>query len=330
LVDTAVVTGGAGFIGSHMVDLLIDRGFRVVVVDNLQTGHLDNLRQHRNEPRCVVHEADMVVLPADSPIFRNARFVFHFGGLGDIVPSIERPIDYMRANVDGTLAVLEAARLAGVSKLVYAASSSCYGAHAEVPTAEGAPTLPEYPYALSKSIGEQLVLHWGRVYHLPVNSMRIFNAYGPRVRTTGVYGAVFGVFLAQKLRGKPLTVVGDGTQRRDFVYVADVARAFLLAAESAATREIFNVGAGNPQSVNRLVELIGGDVVHLPKRPGEPDCTWANTQKIRAVLGWEPTTTFEEGVGSMLATIDRWSDAPVWDAESIARATQTWFAQLGL
>jgi UDP-glucose 4-epimerase len=156
-------------------------------------------------------------------------------------------------------------------------------------------------------------------------AIRIFNAYGPRVRTTGVYGAVFGVLLAQKLKGKPLTVVGDGTQRRDFVYVTDVARAFLLAAESNASGEVFNLGAGNPQSINRLVELIGGEVTYVPKRPGEPDCTWADIRKIQQRLGWQPRVTFEHGVAEMLREIHRWEDAPVWDTASIANATRTWF-----
>jgi UDP-glucose 4-epimerase len=325
MAQRAVVTGGAGFIGSHLVDLLIDRGFEVVVVDNLTTGRLENLDQHRNEPRCDVHQVDMTQIANDSPLFRGARYVFHFGGLGDIVPSIERPLDYTRANVDGTLAVLEAARWNGVEKFVYAASSSCYGATPPVPTPEDAPIKCEYPYALSKYMGELAVLHWGEVYHLPVNSIRIFNAYGPRVRTTGVYGAVFGVFLAQKLNGRPLTIVGDGSQKRDFVYVSDVAQAFFLAAESDSVNQVFNLGADNPQSVERLAQLIGGEVVHLPKRPGEPDCTWADTRKIRGILGWEPRVTFEEGVGAMLKHIDLWSGAPVWDAESIATATKTWF-----
>jgi UDP-glucose 4-epimerase len=323
--DRAVVTGGAGFIGSHMVDLLVERGYHVVVIDNLSRGRLDNLARHRDRPGCEVHQVDMTTLAPDSELFRGAKFVFHFGGLGDIVPSIEHPTEYMRANVDGTLAVLEAARHAGVQRLVYAASSSCYGASAPVPTSESAPIQTEYPYALSKYLGERLVLHWADVYRLGANAIRIFNAYGPRVRTTGVYGAVFGVFLAQKLNGKPLTVVGDGSQRRDFVYVTDVARAFLLVAESDARGEVFNLGTGNPQSINHLVDLIGGEVSYVPKRPGEPECTWADTGKVRARLGWTPQVSFEEGVTSMLRDIHRWEDAPVWDPSSIADATKTWF-----
>ena len=223
---TAVVTGGAGFIGSHIVDLLIDRGFAVRVVDNLVGGRLQNLDHHKGHPRLDVHIEDLRNIAPDSPIFAGVEFVFHFAGIGDIVPSIEHPMEYMSANVQGTVHALEAARAAGVRKFVYAASSSCYGIASELPTTERAAINPEYPYALSKYQGEQAVLHWGQVYHLPVVSIRIFNAYGPRSRTSGVYGAVFGVFLAQKLKGKPFTVVGDGTQRRDFVFVTDLGGPF--------------------------------------------------------------------------------------------------------
>jgi UDP-glucose 4-epimerase len=161
-----------------------------------------------------------------------------------------------------------------------------------------------------------------------VNSIRIFNAYGTRSRTSGAYGAVFGVFLRQKLAGKPFTVVGDGSQTRDFVYVTDVARAFFLAAETERAGHIWNLGAGNPQAVNRLVQLLGGDVVHVPKRPAEPDCTWADTTKIRRELGWRPTVSFEDGVASMINEIEYWREAPLWDPDSIAQATHTWFSML--
>ena len=324
----AVVTGGAGFIGSHMVDLLVARGYSVVVIDNLATGRAENLAQHRREPRVEFHEIDMCTVTADSRLFEGADHVFHFGGIGDIVPSIERPLEYMRANVNGTLAVLEASRHAGVGKFVYAASSSCYGMATELPTTEQAPIRPEYPYALSKYLGESAALHWGQVYRLPVISIRMFNVYGPRVRTTGAYGAVFGVFLAQKLHGKPFTVVGDGSQRRDFVYVTDVARAYLMAAESAESGQVFNLGAGDPQTINRLIELMGGDVVHVPKRPGEPDCTWADVGRIRRALGWKPEVSFPDGVAAMLGQIEEWRAAPLWTPEKIEAATRTWFEHL--
>lgn len=320
----AVVTGGAGFIGSHMVDILLDNDFEVRVIDNLSGGHERNLAHRINDPGLHFEKADICDLEPGSNLFKGASFVFHFAGIGDIVPSIERPIAYMQTNVQGTVRVLEAARSARVSKFVYAASSSCYGL-AATPTREDHPINPQYPYALSKYQGEQAVFHWHQVYNLPVNSIRIFNAYGTRVRTTGVYGAVFGVFFKQKLAGKPFTVVGDGTQTRDFIYVTDIAHAFLAAAQSQKVGQVYNVGADAPQPINRLVELLGGEVVYVPKRPGEPDCTWANISKITSELNWKPTVPFEDGVAKMVAEIGNWKDAPLWDPESIKKATQTWF-----
>lgn len=332
----AVVTGGAGFIGSHMTDRLLQEGYKVRVVDNLVGGRLSNLAHQANNPDLSVEQCDIRDLLPDSAIFDSVRHVFHFAGIGDIVPSIEQPIEYMATNVQGTVRVLEAARHGGRSSLrrfVYAASSSCYGL-AATPTREDHPIQPQYPYALSKYQGEQAVLHWGKVYDLPVTSMRIFNAYGPRVRTTGAYGAVFGVFFRQKLAGKPFTVVGDGTQTRDFVYVTDVADAFFRGAHGPYPGEIYNIGADNPQSVLHLVSLLGGDVqrgdvVFIPKRPGEPDCTWADAGKITRELGWRPQVDFATGVGIMLQDIENWRDAPLWDVQSIAEATATWFKYMG-
>ena len=325
----AVVTGGAGFIGSHMVDLLLDQGFKVRVIDNLATGRETNLAHQSSHRDLVLDRRDLRGIEPGDSVFSGVDFVFHFAGIGDIVPSVEEPAKYLSANVMATVHVLEGARSRGVRKFVYAASSSCYGIARQLQTTEDAEINPQYPYALSKYLGEQAVLHWGKVYRLPVVSLRIFNAYGPRSRTTGAYGAVFGVFLAQKLAGKPFTVVGDAMQARDFVFVTDVAKAFLMAAESDRQNEIYNLGAGKPQPVNRLVELLGhGEVVYLPKRPGEPDCTWADIRKITAHLDWCPIVSFEEGVTVMLQHIDYWRDAPVWNPDSIEVATRSWFEAL--
>jgi UDP-glucose 4-epimerase len=324
---TALVTGGAGFIGSHMVDLLLTRGYAVRAIDNLIGGREANVAHHAGRDDFLFRQEDIRACQEGDEIFDGVDYVFHFAGIGDIVPSIDRPLEYMSTNVQGTVQMLECARAAGVKKFVYAASSSCYGL-AAVPTREDHPIAPQYPYALSKYQGEQAVFHWHQVYGLPVNSVRIFNAYGTRSRTSGAYGAVFGVFLKQKLAGKPFTVVGDGTQSRDFLYVTDVAEAFLAAAETDMSCEVWNLGAGNPQTVNRLVELLDGPVVHIPKRPGEPDCTFADITKITSELGWRPKVSFEEGVARILAEIDYWRDAPLWDPDSIAQATSRWFKAL--
>ncbi len=324
----AIVTGGAGFIGSHMVDLCLAQGFRVHVIDNLISGRLANLAHHSTNPDLIVAERDIRSLVAGDALFADAANIFHFAGIGDLVPSMERPLDYMSVNVQGTAAILECARHATtIRKFVYAASSSCYGL-ASVPTTETHPILCEHPYGLSKYLGEASVFHWHRVFGVPVNSIRIFNAYGVRSRTTGAYGAVFGVFLRQKLANAALTIVGDGTQSRDFLYVTDVARAFLAAALTDRVGEIWNLGAGNPQSVNHLVDLIGGPRVHIPKRPGEPDCTFADITKITRELGWQQQVSFEEGVKQVLDNIDLWREAPLWNPETIARATEPWFRYL--
>ena len=159
-------------------------------------------------------------------------------------------------------------------------------------------------------------------------SIRIFNAYGRRVRTTGVYGAVFGVFLKQKLEGKPLTVVGDGSQKRDFLHVKDVARAFLKVYEQKTDDYIFNVGAGNPRTIMELIKLLNSKFEFIPKRPGEPNVTWADISKINNQTGWSPIITFEDGITEMLNHINEWQDAPLWDKSNIAEATKTWFDYL--
>jgi UDP-glucose 4-epimerase len=324
----AIVTGGAGFIGSHMVDVLRERDFQVRVIANLVGGREANLAHHGADGGVTLDRRDIRTVPSDDKIFAGARYLFHFAGIGDIVPSIEKPVEYMETNVMGTVRMLEGARQAGARKFVYAASSTCYGL-AAVPTREDHPIDPKYPYALSKYLGEQTAFHWHKVYGLPVNSVRIFNAYGTRSRTSGAYGAVFGVFLRQKLAGKPFTVVGDGNQTRDFLFASDVARAFLAAAETDHVGEAYNLGAGKPNSVNYLVELLGGQRVQIPKRPGEPDCTWADITKITRDLGWRPRLSFEEGVATVLANIEYWREAPLWTPESIERATSSWFRYLG-
>lgn len=324
----ALVTGGAGFIGSHLVDFLLKEGQNVTVVDNFSTGRMENLAQQKDNKNLNVIEADISDLDRIIPYFDGVDTVFHLAALADIVPSIENPLQYYQANVSGTMCVVEASRLRGVKKLIYVASSSCYGIAEVYPTPETSCVSPQYPYALTKYLGEQIVLHWAKTYNLPVVSLRLFNVYGPRNRTSGTYGAVLGVFLAQKLAGMPFTVVGDGRQRRDFIYVSDVVEAFVRVTSSNVKNEIFNVGSGNPQTVNRLVSLLEGEKVHIPKRPGEPDCTWADITKIRNALGWQPRVSFEEGIKKMLKNIDYWRGAPVWTPEKITDATKDWFKYL--
>ena len=324
-----IVTGAAGFIGSHLVDALLVAGHEVVGVDDLSTGREKNLaRVYANPSFRLVHgdirNLDMSALGSDS-----ADWFFHLAGRADLVPSIVNPEDYFQVNVEGTFRALQLARELRAHRFLYTASSTCYGIPEVYPTPETSPCQPEHPYALTKFLGEQLALHWQRVYQLPVVSLRLFNVYGPRSRTTGAYGAVFGVFLRQKLAGVPYTVVGDGSQTRDFTFVTDVASAFLATAQSDVSGEILNVGSGNTYAVNRLVDLLGGEKSFIPRRPGEPDCTFADTEKISRLVGWKPSVSLEAGVSRMLEVIDDWRDAPLWNEQSIATATADWFKHLG-
>ena len=323
-----VVTGGAGFIGSHLVDTLLAQGHEVLAIDDLSTGRDKNLQAARLNSRFSFLKKSVVGLQPGDLALGEVDWFFHLAGRADLVPSIMNPREYFEVNVDGTFDALECARALSVKRFIYTASSTCYGIPETYPTPETAPCGVRHPYGLTKMMGEELTMHWAQVYKMPALSLRLFNVYGPRSRTTGAYGAVFGVFLKQKLAGKPFTVVGDGKQTRDFTFVSDVAYAFVAAAASKVSGEILNIGSGHTYSVNRLVELLGGPVVYVPKRPGEPDSTFADITRIRREVGWNPKIPLEEGVRRMLAVIDDWRDAPLWEPNTIAEATRDWFKYL--
>ena len=322
----SIVTGGAGFIGSHLIDQLLSMGHEVVVLDNFSTGRKENLEHVSDKIKLV--ECDLSIKGDWIKEFNGVDWVFHLASLADIVPSIQNPESYFRSNVDATFYVLEASRHANIKRFIYSASSSCYGIPDRYPTPEESDIKPQYPYALAKRMGEELVEHWAQLYNLPAISLRFFNVYGTRSRTSGTYGAVFGVFLAQKLANKPYTVVGDGEQTRDFTYVTDIVSALITAAESDHSNKIYNIGSDTTVSVNKIIELLGGDKIHIPKRPGEPDCTYADITKIKNDLGWSPSISIEEGVEKILKNIDYWKEATVWNPDSISDATSDWFKYL--
>ena len=323
----SIVTGGAGFIGSHLVDKLISLNHKVVVLDNFSTGRSSNLSHVKNKIKLI--ECDIANKGDWENEFKNADWVFHTAALADIVPSIQRPEDYFKSNVQGTFNIIQASKKEKIKRFIYIASASCYGIPNEIPTSEKAEIKLEYPYALTKNMGEKLVLHWAKVYKLPAVSLRFFNVYGTRSRTSGTYGAVFGVFLAQRIANKPFTVVGDGKQTRDFTYVSDVINAIICTVKSDKVCEIYNVGSGKGISVNKIVDLLGAkEVVKIPRRPGEPDSSQANIDKIRRELNWKPQISIETGVTELLKNINFWKDAPIWTPSSIAEATEDWFKYL--
>jgi UDP-glucose 4-epimerase len=322
-----LVTGGAGFIGSNLVEKLVQLKHEVIVLDNLSTGRLSNLNKIFSKITFYKIDITNKKKLLDSHFF-NVDWVFHLAGLADIVPSIEDPEKYFNSNVVGTLNILEKSKKAKIKKFIYAASASCYGIPIKYPTDEDSKINLEYPYALTKNLGESLVLHWAKIYKMPNISLRFFNVYGPKSRTTGAYGAVFGVFLAQKLFNKPLTVVGDGKQTRDFIHVYDLVDGIILTAKKAKGNQIFNLASGKETSVNHIAKIIGGKIVNICKRPGEPDRSLGNIKKIKMQLKWKPKISINKGLRMMLDIIDNWKDAPVWTPKKINIATKTWFKYL--
>ena len=324
-----IVTGGAGFIGSHMTEYLLDHDHDVVVIDNFSTGSEKNLADVMSNKRLTVIDKDINDVTYALKGLKDTHYIIHLAALADIVPSIEKPEEYFKANVAGTMKMLELARKLKVKRFLYAASSSSYGLSKVYPTNEEVAVDTRYPYAETKYQGERWTMHYGQVYNIPVNSLRFFNVYGPKSRTTGSYGAVFGVFLAQKANKKPYTVVGNGYQSRDFVYVTDVVKAIYMTALADVAGEVFNVGSGNHYTIRSLVAILGGGrCTYLPERPGEPAITQASITKIQGKVGWQPVVDFRAGVLKMLESVEDWKEAPVWTAEKVQEATKTWFKYL--
>lgn len=290
-----VVVGGAGFIGSHVADALVERGFDVHVIDNLSGGKKENVN-----PKAVFHKADIRNLAEIKPLIKGAKYVFHFAALPRVQYSIEHPAETHEVNVTGTQNVLIAAHEGGVKRVVYSASSSAYGDQKVMPLVETMTPNPKSPYGLHKYVGEVYMRVWSAVYKLETVSLRYFNVYGPRINPDGAYPLAIGKFLKQRQAGKPLTIWGDGTQTRDFTHVRDVVRANLLAAESVKVGkgEVINIGAGKNFSINDVAKLIGGPVVHEPARL-EPHDTLADNSLAKKLLGWKPEVKLEEGIGEL-------------------------------
>lgn len=287
-----IVTGGAGFIGSNLVDELINRGDEVVIIDNLSTGKEDNINQ-----KARFHKEDIRNLENLIEIFKDADYVFHLAALARVQPSIENPILYHDVNVNGTLNVLEAARQVGAKKVVFSASSSAYGGQEEMPLREDMPVDPMSPYALHKYIGERYLKLYNQLYGLSTVSLRYFNIYGNRQPLEGAYSLVMGIFANQRLKGESMTITGDGENRRDFTSVVDAVRANIMAAESenVGKGEVINIGRGKNYSVNELAEMIGGPTKNIEPRI-EPKETLADNSLAKKLLNWEPTVELTDWI----------------------------------
>ncbi len=292
-----LVTGGAGFIGSHLVEDLLRDGHSVRVLDNLATG-----KRERVPAGAEFHELDFTQLESIRPVFEGVDGIFHVGALPRIPLSIAQPIETSQVNIIGTLNVLVAARDAKVKRVVYSASSSAYGSQPVLPLKPDMPANPLNPYALQKYVGEKFAEEFFRFYGLETVSLRYFNVYGPRMADEGAYVTVISIFKRQRKAGQPLTIQGDGEQTRDFTHVFDVVRANRLAMESpnVGRGEVLNVGAGERHSINEVARLVGGPIEYQPARLGEARDTEADISLTKQLLGWEPKRRFEESLRELL------------------------------
>jgi UDP-glucose 4-epimerase len=291
-----IATGGAGFIGSNLVERLINDGHRVSVIDNLSTGKRENLHEEAE-----FFNLDIADLGAIKPAFEQKDIVFHVAALPRLARSIEDPASTFQSNVTGTLNVLLAARDAGIKRVVYSASSSAYGFQDKLPLSEDMAPKPLNPYGLSKYIGEELCAQFTNFYRLDTISLRYFNVYGPHMDMGGEYATVIGKFLRLKSEGKPLTIIGDGKQTRDFTNVADVVGANILASQiGKGGGEVVNIGAGDNHSVQEIADIIGGEHVYVPERPGEVHDTLADISKAKRILGWGPKVSLKDGINQLM------------------------------
>ena len=291
----SIVTGGAGFIGSNLVDRLVKENHKVIVLDNFISGSKKNLTHHQKK-NVKIFKIDISKYKNLHKYFKGVDYVFHLAGLAEIIPSIKNPRQYFINNTLGTLNVLEAAKKEKIKKFIYAASSSCYGSPVKIPTKENSEIDIKHPYGFTKFLGEQAVMKYSDFFNMPNISCRFFNVYGQRLNIKGQYGAVFGNFLVQKKNNKPFTVVGSGNQTRDFIHVDDLTNAFIKLIKSNLTNKIYNLGSGKETSINKIVSIIGGKKIHIPQRPNEPNRSCANISKIKKDINWKPEISIIEGV----------------------------------
>ena len=299
-----LVTGGAGFIGSHLVDRLVKENHKVVVIDNLTTGKKENVN-----PQADFYNLDICDFEKIKPLFKNIDFVFHLAAIPQVPVSVEDPVRTSKVNILGTINVFKAAIEAKVKRIIFASSSSVYGNQEKLPFKEDMKPNPISPYALQKLVGEQFAKLFTKLYGIPIISLRYFNVYGPRIDFNSDYSLVIGKFLKQKAEGKPLTIFGDGEQTRDFCYIDDVVDATIKAMESEKLEggEVINIGSGKSYSINYLADLIGGKRKYLAPRKGDVKHTQADITLAKKLLAWQPKISFEEG----LKKVQEWLETKI-------------------
>ena len=296
----SVITGGAGFIGSNLTDHLVRIGHKVIVLDNFVSGKKSNLSHHKKKDVKIIRD-DISNSKNLEKCFKGADYIFHLAALAGVIPSIKNPKKYFKNNVIGTLKVVEAAKKVNIKKLIYAASSSCYGNPKKFPTSEKDKIDLNNPYAATKFIGEEIIMKYADMFKMPNISFRFFNVYGPRLNISGQYSAVIGNFLSQKKNNIPLTIVGNGKQTRDFIQVDDLVSAFIKVIKSRYVNKIYNIGSGKRTSINTIASIFNGKKKFIPIRPGEPKDSLANISKLKKDINWKPKISIESGIKKLLS-----------------------------
>lgn len=320
----SLVTGAAGFIGSHLVDQLMKAGHEVVAIDNEINGSWSNLTQWEENQRFKKVHQDILEIQPNDQNFKDCDYVFHLASLECPTTSLSNPEIFFSTNIHGTVKVLQASRQSKIKKFLYAGSSAVYG-DASTPTTENDSIAPLTPSCLTKSQAEEICLHWGEVFSIPVNGLRIFNSFGPRDQTKIYPGSAFSIWMKQKNQGQPLTVVGDGSHARDFIYCTDVANAFYIAALEGKEGEVYNIGSGKAVSLNEITDQVKGKKIFLKNREDEPSKTWADISKFQFDCNWQPRIPLESGIEFSLDVLDEWKGDATWNEESLNDFFQTWF-----
>lgn len=297
-----LITGGAGFIGSHLSENLKNdlRVKKIYIIDNLTSGSKKNISILLKNKKIKFIKQDIKNINKIKNYFNNISVVFHLAGLVDVATSINNPIKYIKNNLLGTLNVLECMKFSNVKKIIFAASSSCYGNVGKNSISESQKVNPESPYAYTKNSAEELIKLFSKMNKINFISFRLFNVYGPRAKMTGNYASVISIFLRQKKKNKPLTIVGDGNQSRDFVHVVDVVEAFKKAIFSKNKNKIYNIGTGKSVTINKIANIFGGEKKFIPKRPGDLRFSKAKILKIKKDLKWIPKRKLKKSIQELI------------------------------
>jgi UDP-glucose 4-epimerase len=315
---TSIVTGAAGFLGSHVVDLLLKNKHHVIAIDNLSNGTWDNLSHWSDEKLLERHNLDIRSLSQDHPLFRNIDYVFHLAGQECDLTSLHNPEPFFETNVQGSLKVLQASLQSQLKAFVFASSSSIYG-NAQTPTLEKDRPNPQSPSALSKHMAEQSIFHWGHLYGFKAISLRIFNAYGPRSVSSNFPGNEFTQLMSHKFNNSKAIILGSESQERDFIFCTDVANAFLTAAEEGSSQALYNIGSGKSFSLYQLCTLLKLKREVLPVKNIWPQKSWADISKFQFDCNWQPRVPFESGIQFSLDVLPAWKDSKRWGINDLEK-----------